>query len=97
MNFSQKVDKLGALKAQIAKLKEQESQLESELKSTGLSEISGKKFRVSISKPIISSKINWQAIAKKLNPSHQLISANTKKSTGAPRIRCTALKTGSKI
>ena len=70
------VDRLGALRAEAKILADRIKALESQLKETGRSEIDGSQYRVTISRSR-RKKINWAAIAAKLEPSRQLVAAHT--------------------
>ena len=72
------VDQLGAVKAQQAAAKRIADGLIKQLKDAGVTEQDGAIFRATISTHDVES-IDWEAIAKKLNPSRQLIAGNTSK------------------
>ena len=74
------VDELGRIRAQLADLKENESDIRDELLVSGITEAEGNLFRVVV---VESDRkiIDWQKIAKLLKPSRQLISGNTRRST----------------
>jgi DNA-binding transcriptional regulator YdaS (Cro superfamily) len=85
-------DQLGLIKAQIAQLKEQEQSITQELIATGEKEIEGTTFRVAISLVEPSKQVDWKAVAQKLKPSHQLITANTGWKAGYVAVRVSARK-----
>lgn len=82
-----KVDRLGVLAAQAEAIKTEAARLRAELENAGLATIAGTMYRASFSQVKGSTRIDWQAVAAKLNPSRQLIAAHT--STGAASVRMT--------
>ncbi len=72
------VDDLGAVRAQLANLKDDEAEIRSLLIDAGVDVAEGELFRATISR---SSRdiIDWQKIAKRFKPSRQLVRANTEK------------------
>ena len=82
-----KVDELGQLHAAIAKLKKDADQLRTELEDAGLTDIDGQLYRVNFAQCTARAVTDWQAIAKRLKASAQLIRAYTK--TGEPSTRMT--------
>lgn len=70
------VDQLGALKAQQADLKKRAGTLQAQLVEAGVTEADGALYRATISTHDVTS-IDWAAVAAKLNPSHQLVTAHT--------------------
>lgn len=72
------VDELAAIRAEIADLKAREEIRRLFLIASGQTEIDGELHRVTISTSY-RVNIDWQTIAKKLNPSTQLITAHTHK------------------
>lgn len=84
------VDALGAIKAQIADLKKTEDALKAQLIQSGVSEADGATFRATVS---VSERnvIDWKAIAEKLEPSRQLVTAHTSVSESVT-VRVTARK-----
>lgn len=73
-------DRLGSLRNEIAELKRKEQDLVQILTDSKEDTIEGKTFRVTVSRSL-RTVINWQAIAKRVGFSNQLLSANTKRST----------------
>ena len=69
-------DELGAVRAQLADLKDREGEIKATLGESGLDVVEGELFRVAISHTFRKSTA-WKAIAAKLKPSRQLIAANT--------------------
>jgi len=92
-DFIQIVDDLGALKAKIADLKKQEDELKLALLASGYAKLEGKLYSVSVSGGNPTSKIDWEAIALKLEPSRQLITAHTHEGTSALSVRVYARST----
>jgi len=84
-------DSMGELRAQIKKLQDQQSFLEGLLKAKGVTLAEGNAFRVSISYGVETSRVDWKAVAEKLNPSRQLLTAHTSVSA-SDRVRVTAMK-----
>jgi hypothetical protein len=82
-----KVDQLGALHAAMADMKRKADQLRTELEDAGLADIDGQLYRVNFAHCAGKTATDWQAIAKRLKASPQLIRAYTK--TGEPSTRMT--------
>jgi len=76
------VDRLAAIKAQIAELTLEEKAIKETLTASGLDAIDGTAHRVAISHCEGRVIIDWQSVAAKFAPSRQLVAAHT--STGAP-------------
>ncbi len=70
------VDELGIVKAKIAALKRIEDAMKQQLINTGLTEADGGTFRATVSFTNRETT-DWKAIAEKLEPSRQLITAHT--------------------
>ena len=73
------VDRLAAVKAEIAVLETMETELKELLVASGEKVIMGTMHRASISYCDGREKIDWQSVAMKFNPSRQLITAHTSK------------------
>lgn len=71
------VDQLGVLKAKQAFFKKEAGKLQKQLVDAGVTEADGTLFRATISTHDVDT-IDWEKIAKALNPSRQLITGNTK-------------------
>ncbi|MCK5616976.1 hypothetical protein KAR91_84725 [Candidatus Pacearchaeota archaeon] len=71
-------DKLGEVKAKLAGLEETEKKLRALLLEFDKDVIEGQLFRVKISR-YTANKTAYKAVAMKLDPSPQLLSAHTKK------------------
>jgi hypothetical protein len=82
-------DALGAARATLNEAKSRVEFLESLLKETGETSIDGEDYHVAISYGVVTNRTDWKAVAAKLNPSRQLITAHTKAST-SDRIRVSA-------
>ena len=70
-------DQLGELRSQIKTLTDDQKELEAILKDKGIRELDGNMYRVAISYDVQRSTTNWAKIAKRFEPSRQLIVANT--------------------
>jgi hypothetical protein len=77
-NLKPLVDQIGILRAQMATLAEQENVLVTQLQNAGVEVLEGNQFRITLTKIAEWKGPDWKAIAKKLNPSRQLIAANTR-------------------
>lgn len=71
------VDRLAAIKSQLADLTAEEKTLKTELIAAGLPVIEGSAHRVAVSLCAGRESIDWATIAAKFNPSRQLIAAHT--------------------
>jgi hypothetical protein len=78
MKISNKVDKLAQIRAEINALKVIEGKLEASLKEMGIGQHEGSEHYVTVYEQAGPIKIDWEAIAMKLNPSPQLKAAHTK-------------------
>lgn len=74
MNY---VDQLGVIRAEIKSLQDQAKRLEAELKRQGPGRYNGELFAATVS-TFDTTRTDWRAVAMKLNPSRQLITAHTK-------------------
>jgi len=72
-------DELGKLRAEIKALKDTQSGLEALLKMNKTALAEGDNYSLTISYGVIRESVDWKAIAAKLDPSHQLITAHTKR------------------
>lgn len=88
--MAEKVDHLGILRARIDILTKQAEELREELEEAGLPIIEGALYRASFAQVEGSSRVNWQAIAKKLKASPQMIRANTTQGESHSRMTLTA-------
>jgi hypothetical protein len=86
------IDELGQLAAEIADLTERQDALKAELVAAGIKSDEGDLFRATVSTVYPSPRTDWAAVAKKLNPSHQLITAHTKLAKPYTKILVTVRK-----
>ena len=88
-----KVDELGQLHATIAKLKKDADQIRTDLEDAGLADIDGQLYRVNFAQCAGKTLTDWQAIAKRLQASPQLIRAYTKTGEASTRMTVKARQT----
>ena len=88
-----KVDELGQLHAAIADMKRKADQLRTDLEDAGLTDINGQLYRVNFAKCAGKTLTDWQAIAKRLKASPQLIRAYTKTGEASTRMTVKARQT----
>ena len=88
-----KVDELGQLHAAIADMKRKADQLRTDLEDAGLTDIEGQLYRVNFAKCAGKTLTDWQAIAKRLKASPQLIRAYTKTGEASTRMTVKARQT----
>jgi hypothetical protein len=69
-------DELGVIRAQMADLKERESDIREAFIEAGIHAMEGKTFRAVVVESLRTS-IDWKAVAAKLRPSRQLVTAHT--------------------
>ena len=74
------IDAIGCLRARIADLQAQIKPLEQELKKCGEGYYEGELFGGTVSE-VETDRVDWKAVAQKMNPSRQLVRANTKRNT----------------
>lgn len=86
------VDRLGAIKAQIATLKAEEAALKQSLADSGRLFVDGGLYRAAISHIDARPTIDWRAVAEHLNPSRQLVTAHTSYSEPHFVVRVSARK-----
>lgn len=82
-----KVDRLGALAAQVAAIDLEAARLRADLEAAGLATIAGNMYRANFSQVKGATRVDWKTIAAKFKPSRQLIAAHT--TTGSESIRMT--------
>lgn len=75
--LSKLADELGTLRAQMATLKTRETTIRDTLIKAGVHAIEGALFRATVVEQL-RRLVDWKAVAAKLNPSHQLVTAHTK-------------------
>lgn len=85
-------DRLGQIKATIAGMREEMQVLESMLVESGESVVEGAMYRVAISHCDGRLTTDWQSIARRFEPSHQLITAHTVKGEPYDVVRVSARK-----
>ena len=88
-----KVDELGQLHATIAKLKKDADQIRTDLEDAGLTDIDGQLYRVNFAQCAGKTLTDWQAIAKRLQASPQIIRAYTKTGEASTRMTVKARQT----
>jgi histidinol-phosphate/aromatic aminotransferase/cobyric acid decarboxylase-like protein len=88
-----KVDELGQLHAAIADMKRKAETIRTELEDAGLTDIDGQLYRVNFAKCAGKTLTDWQAIAKRLKASPQLIRAYTKTGEASTRMTVKARQT----
>lgn len=69
-------DELGFIRAQMADLKDRESEIRSTLIKSGIEKLEDDTFRALVVKSM-RELIDWKAVAAKLEPSRQLVTAHT--------------------
>jgi hypothetical protein len=84
------IDELGQLAAEIAELTARQDALKAELVVSGIKTDEGDLFRATVSQVFPSPRTDWQAVAQKLNPSHQLVTAHTKLAKPYTKVLVTA-------
>jgi len=75
------VDEAGAIHAEVARLTKQLDALKARIKTEGVGKHAGFVFEANVYSKTGADKTDWETIAKKLNPSYQLIAAHTKPGT----------------
>jgi chaperonin cofactor prefoldin len=86
------VDELGQLQDQAAALAQQIDSLKTTIKAAGAGRYFGTRWVSVVTAASESDRVNWEAVAMYLQPSHQLITAHTKKVINVPRITTTLQK-----
>lgn len=85
-NLKPLADEYAKIKAQIADLELKKKDLVKVFREAGVEALEGDLFRVVVSNVEDSWGPDWKTIAKKLNPSRQLIAANQKCTSGYTRV-----------
>jgi histidinol-phosphate/aromatic aminotransferase/cobyric acid decarboxylase-like protein len=88
-----KVDELGQLHATIADMKRKADRIRTELENAGLADIEGTLYRVNFAACAGKTLTDWQAIAKRLKASPQLIRAHTTTGEASTRMTVKARQT----
>jgi hypothetical protein len=86
------VDRLAALKAEIARLKSEEESLKQSLIDTGMPVMEGTLHRVAISRCDGRITTDWKAVAEYFTPSRQLLAAHTTQGEDFFTVRVSARK-----
>lgn len=84
-------DELGALRAEIRELQSAAKAIEDRIKESGAEVVDGAHYRVTVSYAVKTARVDWKAVAAKLNPSRQLTTAHTTV-TVSDRLRVSAHK-----
>ena len=90
--IAEKVDELGAIRAEIADLICRSDHIRAELEDAGLKTIDGKQYTATFSQVPARVLIDSEKIAKRFTPSPQLIRAYTKTGKPSTRLNVTARK-----
>ena len=69
-------DELGAIRAQLADLKDREREIRNTLIEAGVKTLEDDIFRALVVESM-RTMIDWKSVAAKLKPSHQLVTAHT--------------------
>jgi hypothetical protein len=77
VTLSHMVNRLAAIKASIANLKQEEEEIKAGLISLDLPIVESDLYRVSVAQCNGRVVVDWKAVAEKLNPSRQLVTAHT--------------------
>ncbi len=91
-SYGEMADFIGDIRSQIRTLQDKLKHVEDILKHEHIDIAEGNLFRVAISYDVERSTVNWKSIALRFDPSHQIISGNTKVSTH-DRLTVSALPT----
>ena len=76
------IDEAGALDSEIKRLTKQLDAIKAQIKAHGAGDFGGFVFNAKVIEASPVVRTDWETIAKRFNPSHQLIAAHT--STNAP-------------
>lgn len=88
-----KVDELGQLHAAMADMKRKAEAIRTTLEDAGLADIEGQLYRVNFAQCAGKTLTDWQAIAKRLKASPQIIRAYTKTGEASTRMTVKARQT----
>lgn len=69
-------DELGSIRAHMADLKDREKDIREIFIEAGVTALEGESFRAMVVESL-RTMIDWKAVAAKLEPSHQLVTAHT--------------------
>ena len=81
------IDEAGALDTEIKQLTKQLEALKAHIKANGAGDFGGFSFNAKVIEANPVERTNWEAVARKLNPSYQLIAAHTSVSAPVVSIR----------
>ncbi len=76
-NLTRLVDELGTIRAKMADLKARESEIRDAFLDAGVHALEGNRFRATVVEQM-RTMVDWKAVAEKLQPSRQLVTAHTK-------------------
>jgi hypothetical protein len=71
------IDEAGAIDAEIKQLSKQLEAIKAHIKAHGAGDFGGFSFNAKVIEANPVERTNWEAVARKLNPSYQLIAAHT--------------------
>lgn len=86
------IDHAGSLDQEIKALTKQLDKIKDTIKSQGAGDFAGFAWSAKVSNVNPADRIDWQSIALKFEPSHQLISAYTTKTVETKRITFALIK-----
>lgn len=81
------IDEAGALDSEIKRLTKELDSIKAHIKAQGAGDFGGFSFNAKVIEAAPVERIDWKAIAEKLNPSYQLITAHTTLSAPVVSIR----------
>jgi len=81
------IDEAGALDGEIKRLTKQLDVIKSRIKANGAGDFNGSVFNAKVIEANPVERINWEAVARKFEPSYQLIAAHTTVSAPVVSIR----------
>ena len=84
-------DAIGDARSQLAQAKDRLAFLENLLKADHVRQVNGSRYRVTIAYDIATSRTDWKAVAVKMQPSRQLVTAHTRQTITPSRVTCKAL------
>jgi uncharacterized protein YegL len=80
------IDHAGALDQEIKALTKQLENLKTTIKANGAGDYLGLTYLAKVTNVNPADRIDWETIARKFDPSHQLITAHTTKTNATKRI-----------
>jgi hypothetical protein len=81
------IDEAGALDAEIKQLTKQLDAIKTHIKANGAGDFGGFSFNAKVIEANPVERTNWEAVARKFEPSYQLIAAHTTASAPVVSIR----------